>query len=182
VKVLIAVDVSNLYYTVKKKFDGARVDYEKFKEFCSKYGEIYRALAFASQMQGAGDKFFECLKYLHYRVLIKDVKEYPAHMLTCPHCSKNFSEGTKRQKADWDVGIAIEIIKYTNRVDVVILGSADGDMVPLVKHLQDNGIRVVIVGCGINSELRELADDFCEIGPRFLENALEETNVPTNPT
>lgn len=178
-KVLIAVDVSNLYYTVKKKFDGARVDYEKFKEFCSKYGEIYRALAFASQMQGAGDKFFECLKHLRYRVLTKTVKEYPAHTLNCPHCSKSFSEGTKRQKADWDVGIAIEIIKYIERIDVVVLGTADGDMLPLVKHLQDSGVRVVIVGCGISSELRELADEFCEIGPRFLEG---DANVSSTPT
>jgi len=174
-KVLIAVDVSNLYYTVKKKFNGARVDYAKLREFCSKYGEIYRALAFASQMHGAGDKFFECLKHLHYLVLTKAVKEYPANVVTCPACNQSFSSGTKRQKADWDVGIAIEIIKYTPRIDVLVLGSGDGDMMPLVKYCQDNGIRVVIVGCGISSELCALADDFCEIGPRFL----EEADAPT---
>jgi len=177
-KVLIAVDVSNVYYTVKKKFNGARVDYEKFKEFCSKYGEIYRALAFASQMQGAGDKFFECLKFLHYRVFTKDVKQYPARTHTCPHCAQTFAEGSVRQKADWDVGMAVEIIKYMERIDIVVLGTADGDMTPLVTFLQDKGIRVVVVGCNISSELRDLADDSCEIGPRFL----EDENVSTNPT
>lgn len=46
------------------------------------------------------------------------------------------------QKADWDMGIAMEILDARAALDVVVLCSGDGDFVPLVKKLRAWGLRV----------------------------------------
>ncbi len=47
------------------------------------------------------------------------------------------------KKGDWDVGIAMDIIKLSGKLDVVILVAGDGDYVPLVEYLKNNGCQVV---------------------------------------
>ena len=37
------------------------------------------------------------------------------------------------KKADWDVGLAVDAIKHSSKVDAIVLASGDGDFVPLVE-------------------------------------------------
>ena len=39
-------------------------------------------------------------------------------------------------KADWDLGIAIDAVEMQNQFDVFVLGSGDGDFLPLVQYLK----------------------------------------------
>ncbi|MBM4283258.1 MAG: NYN domain-containing protein, partial [Deltaproteobacteria bacterium] len=48
------------------------------------------------------------------------------------------------RKADWDMGIAMEILDVVDDLDVVVLGSGDGDFLPLVKRLRRLGRRVEV--------------------------------------
>jgi uncharacterized protein (TIGR00288 family) len=69
------------------------------------------------------------------------------------------------KKADWDVGIVIDAIRAANSVDVVILVSGDGDFIPLVEYLKNQGKRVEVIAFGrsTSSKLKEEADEFIDL-------------------
>lgn len=74
------------------------------------------------------------------------------------------------RKADWDVGLAIDVVRIVGRVDQVVIGSADGDLAPLVEWVKEQGCRCIVFACNISRELRDVADEVIEIGDEFLEN------------
>jgi len=84
-----------------------------------------------------------------------------------PKISQN-ADGEKIRKADWDVGIAMDVVRMVGRLDTVILGTADPDMVPLVKYIQERGSVARIVACGISRELKDAADSYFEITEDML--------------
>src|SRR5258708_135981 len=98
-RALTVVDVSNLYFTIKKRFgDDRRICYKKLKHYCYDRAWSYRMIAYASQMLGKADDFFECLRILNYEVKAKTVKEY------------NQGEEFKR-KANCDIDMVVDAIR-----------------------------------------------------------------------
>lgn len=73
------------------------------------------------------------------------------------------------RKADWDMGIAMEIIDARNRLDVVVLGSGDGDFLPLVARLKRWNKRVEVAAYrgSTDAELIRAADEFIPLDGRF---------------
>lgn len=73
------------------------------------------------------------------------------------------------RKADWDMGLAMEVIDARNRVDVVVLGSGDGDFLPLVTRLKRWGKRVEVAAyrASTDPELVRGADEFIPLDGRF---------------
>ena len=69
------------------------------------------------------------------------------------------------KKADWDVGIVIDAIRTAASLDVIILCSGDGDFIPLVDYLKNQGKRVEVLAFGktTSSKLREAADEFIDL-------------------
>ena len=76
---------------------------------------------------------------------------------------QEFYDGTK--KADWDVGIVIDAIRTASSLDVIVLGSGDGDFIPLVEYLKNQGKRVEVMAFGktASSRLIESADEFIDL-------------------
>ena len=74
-----------------------------------------------------------------------------------------FAGGSK--KADWDVGLAVDAIKMSARLDSVVIVSGDGDFIPLVEYLQTVGVQVEVVSFGksTSGKLREVVDDFLDL-------------------
>lgn len=165
-RVLAIIDVSNLYYTIIKKFGSKKkLDYRKLRDYCSKRGHLYRAICYASEMDGKGEEFFGCLKSMGFEIKTKEVKTY-------------VNAGVTRQKANCDIEMVVDIIRCCNHYDELILVSSDGDMLPVVKYCQERGIKVHAIGCSISNGLRELSDSSQEIGSSLLET-LHETNNST---
>ena len=73
------------------------------------------------------------------------------------------------RKADWDMGIAMEVLDALDEVDVVVLGSGDGDYMPLVKRLQREGKRVEVAAFRSSTDeaLVRAADGFIGLDGRF---------------
>jgi uncharacterized LabA/DUF88 family protein len=69
------------------------------------------------------------------------------------------------KKADWDVGLTVDAIKMSPRLDSVVIVSGDGDFVPLVEYLQTIGVQVEVVSFGksTSGKLREVIDDFIDL-------------------
>lgn len=151
------VDISNLYYCVGKRFEGRKLDYRALYERAEQFGELQRAFAYGIQQNDEAVKFITCLKKLGY-----DTKY------------KKPNQGDKVRRADWDVGIAMDVVRMVPRVDTIILGTADPDMMELIRWVKDQGVRVVVIACGIPRELKEEVSQFVEIDLDFLEAEREK--------
>jgi uncharacterized LabA/DUF88 family protein len=64
-------------------------------------------------------------------------------------------------------------MRHVPKLDVVVLGSNDPDLVPLVLYLKERAIKVVILSCRVGNELREAADEVIEINDGILEKKME---------
>ncbi len=69
------------------------------------------------------------------------------------------------KKGDWDVGMALVLISLAPRLDVLILVSGDGDYVPLVEYLRNQGHRVEALAFGksTSAKLVSEVDEFTDM-------------------
>ncbi|MEZ5497143.1 MAG: NYN domain-containing protein [Gammaproteobacteria bacterium] len=130
-KVVLFVDVQNVYYTTKQAF-GRNFDYNKFWQQATSNRQVVKAIAYAINRGDAKQKEFQnILRAIGFEVKLK------------PFIQR--SDGTA--KGDWDVGITIDALEYSKDADVVILVSGDGDFDLLVNKLKlDNDKRVEVYG------------------------------------
>ncbi|MBI2447993.1 NYN domain-containing protein [Candidatus Microgenomates bacterium] len=149
-RVAVFVDVQNLYYTARHLY-GSKVNFGAILKEAVGDRKLIRAIAYAvkAQMPEEGT-FFDALNKSGFEVKTKDLQ--------------TFVDGTK--KADWDVGLAMDIIKMAPGIDSIILVSGDGDYIPLVEYLQNHGklVEVVAFGRSASQNLVARADDFTDLG------------------
>ena len=118
--VSIFVDVQNIYYTTRQQF-GCNFNYNNFWDRVTEGRELVGAFAYATDR---GDKkqieFQNILRGIGFEVKLK------------PFISRQ--DGSS--KGDWDVGIAIDILEYAEKSDIVVLASGDGDFDLLLKKIK----------------------------------------------
>lgn len=156
--VAVYLDTSNLYYCVKETYN-KKIDYTKLIDFLGQLGDLKIKKAFSAQFGKQAAGFLARLQKLGFETFCKEPKSY------------NTRHGLKH-KADWDVGIAVEVMNdicnWDGVPDCVILCTADSDFEPLVKYIQPMGIKVLIVACNISHELKSAADEFIEMPEMLL--------------
>jgi uncharacterized LabA/DUF88 family protein len=69
------------------------------------------------------------------------------------------------KKGDWDIGIAMDIIRLSQKIDVVVLVTGDGDFIPLVEYLRNHGqyVELMAFGESASSQLIKEADEFTDL-------------------
>lgn len=148
-RVAVLIDTQNMYHSAKH-IHGARLAFGKVVEAVAEGRPVIRAIAYVAKSKtGEETAFFDAMKEMGIELKIKDIQE--------------FSSGAK--KADWDVGIAVDAIKLSSKVDVVILMTGDGDFVPLVEYLHNHGVLVEAAAFGesTNAQLKTVVDNFFDI-------------------
>jgi uncharacterized LabA/DUF88 family protein len=149
-RVAVFIDTQNLYHSAKH-LHGARVNFGNVLEDAVMGRQLVRAIAYViSTESGEENPFFEALQNMGIETKIKDLQV--------------FSGGAK--KADWDVGLAIDAVRHSSKVDAIIIVSGDGDFVPLVEYLKNtHGVQVEVVSFGASSsgKLKESADEFFDL-------------------
>lgn len=148
-RVGVFIDVQNMYYSAKNLF-GAKVNFGNIVTEGTGNRKLIRAIAYVVSTEGKEEQpFFDAL----YNRGI-ETKEKPLQI---------FYGGEK--KADWDVGITVDAIRLSTSLDAVVLVSGDGDYVPLVEYLQNQGKQVEVLAFGetTSSKLIEAADDFIDL-------------------
>jgi uncharacterized LabA/DUF88 family protein len=163
-RLAVFVDVSNIYYCVGKRFNGRKLDYAKYIEYVRGLGDIHEAIAYGAQIGDEARGFIHCLKQLDFTTRYKTPKAYT-------------NDDVVRRKADWDVGITLDMVNLVDRVDLMILGTADGDLTEAVKWVQARGVKVLVVASGISRELKKQADEFVEIYEDMLEEPKESKTI-----
>lgn len=121
-KVSIFVDVQNIYYTTKEKYN-RNFDYNKFWSEITPNREVVTAIAYAIDSNNEKQKQFQnILRAIGFEVKLKPFI--------------NRSDGSS--KGDWDVGIAIDIMEYAPKSDIVVLASGDGDFDLLIGKINNS--------------------------------------------
>ena len=149
-RVAILIDVQNLYHSAKNLYNG-RVNFNKVLEAALAGRKLVRALAYVIKTEtGEEAAFFEALTKMGIETKVKDLQIFPGGM----------------KKGDWDVGMAVDAIRLSEfTIDAIVLGTGDGDFVPLVEYLIGRGRQVEIIAFGrsTSAKLREAADDFIDM-------------------
>lgn len=148
-RVGVFIDVENLYHSAKKLYN-ARVNFKTLLEDILEGRKVVRAIAYVIRTPSEEEKpFFEALSRIGIETKIKDLQIYGGF-----------------RKADWDVGIAVDMIRMAPLLDTLILLSGDGDFVPVVEYLQNRGKQVEVVAFleSTSLKLKERADKFFNIG------------------
>ena len=163
-RVAIFIDVQNLYHSAKNLYQ-ARVNFREILKTAVAGRQLIRAFAYVVKTKTGEERpFFDALINLGIETRVKDLQEYYGGI----------------KKADWDVGIAVDAIKTSHSVDVVVLVSGDGDYVPLVEYLKNHGKRVEAIAFGksTSSKLREEVDEFINLEETADKYLLKKTKWP----
>ena len=148
-RVEVLIDVQNLYHSAKNLYK-AKVNFGEILKTAIAERKFIRAFAYVVKTKTGEEKpFFEALTSLGIETRVKDLQEFYGGM----------------KKADWDVGIVIDAIRTAPSLDVIVLCSGDGDFVPLVEYLKNQGKRVEVIAFGrsTSSRLKEEADEFLDL-------------------
>ena len=119
-RVSIFVDVQNIYYTCRQAYQ-ANFDYNKFWARVTKNREVVSAVAYATDRGDAKQEQFQnILRAIGFTVLLKPML-------------KRLDGSTK---ADWDVGIALDVYEAAPNCDTIVLASGDGDFTILLERIK----------------------------------------------
>lgn len=140
-----------MYHSAKHLYN-ARVNFKELLKTAVAGRQLIRATSYVIRTESGEEKpFLEALEKVGIEARIKDLQIFPG--------------GVK--KADWDVGIAIDAIRFASNVDAVVLVSGDGDFIPLLEYLRNvRGTQTEVVAFGRSTaqRLKEAADDFIDLG------------------
>ncbi len=150
-RVGIFIDVQNLYHSAKNLYRG-RVNYAELIKHLVGGRQHIRTMGYVVKSDAATGEasFFEALAKAGVELRMKDLQVY--------------ADGFK--KADWDVGMAVDAIRMSGFLDVIVLVTGDGDFVPLVDYLKWGMGRLVEVAAfqrSASQKLHEAADLFIPI-------------------
>jgi uncharacterized LabA/DUF88 family protein len=154
-KVAIFVDVQNIYYTVKERFN-RHFNYAVFLDHATSGRKLVQATAYAIDR---GDekqiKFQQIIRNLGFEIKLK------------PYIQRN--DGST--KGDWDVGITVDMLEIAEQTDIIVLASGDGDFDIVVQQLRNkHHVIVEVFGVGnlTASSLIEASSRFVPINEKFL--------------
>jgi uncharacterized LabA/DUF88 family protein len=177
------IDASNLFYGGEKSL-GWKIDYEKLLLYLKERYQVSRAFYFGGvetygffynylnndfvplselkdylelelMLTGNIDigsylkrvKFYLKLQEFGYEVCLKPVKLY------------THEDGSVKKKANCDVEMTFYLMKEKDNFDRSIILSGDGDFLPVLKYLKENGKDIIILARGPRTakEIRQFA-------------------------
>ena len=120
-RLVILVDVQNIYYTTRQAY-AASFDYNRLWREVSAGHEVVKAIAYATERGDEKQRQFQnILRAIGFEVKLK------------PYVQR--ADGSS--KGDWDVGITLDAMQYAAQTDRLVLVSGDGDFDLLVQRVRD---------------------------------------------
>ncbi len=148
-RVLVLFDVQNMYYSAKNIFN-AKVNFNEILRTAVGKRKLIRAIAYVIKTEiKEEESFHKALMNIGIEVKCKSLQ--------------TFVGGAK--KGDWDIGIAMDAIRLSNKVDTVLLVSGDGDFKNLLAYLKSHGCRTEVIAFSKTASkmIKEEADQFFDL-------------------
>lgn len=154
-RVGLFVDTQNLYYAARDGH-GRHVDYARLLEHAVRGRRLAQASAYVVEREGerAAFGFVTKLSALGYRVRRRRVRVHRVD-----------DEGRTTLEGDWDMGIAADMVRAWEHLEVLVLASGDGDFAPIVRVAQERGLRVEVAAfrSATAQDLIDLVDRFDDL-------------------
>lgn len=148
-RVGVFVDVQNMYYSAKQLYN-AKVNFREILRTAVGGRQLIRAFAYVIKADIKEESiFFEALRKIGFELRLKELQV--------------FYGGAK--KGDWDIGIAMDMIRMAPKIDTGVLVSGDGDFRALLEYVRSMGCRTEVIAFGkaASSRMIEEVDDFIDI-------------------
>ncbi len=145
----ILVDVQNMYYAARSIYN-AKLSYDRLMNIALRGRALARAIAYVVQREGAEQSgFLEILRSCGFEIKILKISD----------------RGESTRRIDWNVGIALDALAMSEKVDVISLVSGEGSLAPLIRALRSRGTRVEVIAFpeSTTEEMRESADEFVSL-------------------
>ena len=155
-RVGIFVDVQNMFYAAKHLYN-SKLNFSRLLEYVSRGRPLVRAIAYVVQTPEIDQSnFLTMLRSNGYEIRSKDLKQRP--------------DGSA--KGDWDMGLALDALAMSERLDVVAIVSGDGDFTDLVHFLKARGVRVEVYSFPYSTaeDLRYVATEYYQMGTEIVMN------------
>lgn len=156
----ILLDVNNLYK--RAQANDFRLDYIRLRQIFETRCDLRYMGAFSAVDAQDPDavNWVQYLREKGYDVVTKDLKRYVG------------SQGTNVTKGNMDIEIAVKAMSLSSGILHVIIGTCDGDFIPLIDKLREGEARKVSVlgvrnpnsWVGMSEELVRSADNFYDLG------------------
>jgi len=155
-RVGVFADVQNMYYSAKNMYN-KKVNFKILLRDAVAGRRLVRAIAYVIKADVKDETtFYEALESMGFEVKAKDLQV--------------FFGGAK--KGDWDVGIAMDVMRLAQKLDTVVLVSGDGDFSDLLEHAKSLGCRTEVIAFGktTSHKLIDVADYFFDLDnqPNYL--------------
>ncbi|KKT69688.1 MAG: hypothetical protein UX09_C0058G0002 [Candidatus Uhrbacteria bacterium GW2011_GWE2_45_35] len=156
-RVGIFIDTQNMYYSARNVF-GRKVNFGNILKEAVGTRKLIRAVAYVVRTKSDEERpFFDALKNLGIETREKELVQYESG----------------QKKADWDVGLTVDVIRMLDMLDVVVLVSGDGDFAPLVEYVKNRGRIVEVMSfrettAGKITEVADLYINLSENDKKFL--------------
>jgi len=134
------VDTQNLYYSAKDYFS-AHLHYGRLLQCALRERQLQQANAYLVARDNPAHGFISKLSSFGYRLHLRQVAVHHS------------DEGRIKLEGDWDMGIAMDIVRALPYIDVVVLASGDGDFVPLLRFCHERGLRTEVMAFRESSSL-----------------------------
>mgnify|MGYP006288055651 FL=1 len=145
----VFVDVQNMYYSARNLYK-SKVNFKTILKEATANRKIIRAIAYVIKADEKDENtFYDALEDMGFEIKSKNLQV--------------FYGGAK--KGDWDVGIAMDVMRLAPKLDTIILVSGDGDFSDLLEHAKSLGCRTEVIAFKktTSHKLIEVADFFIDL-------------------
>jgi uncharacterized LabA/DUF88 family protein len=133
----VFIDTQNLYHSARDYYQRT-VNFESLLRFgVGENRELLRAISYVVEREGdtSAWPFIYKLSTLGYKV-----KRMTLHVHHTTESGKTIWEG------NWDMGMCADIVRLVDHLDVIVLGSGDGDFLDILEVMMERGKRVEVIG------------------------------------
>jgi uncharacterized LabA/DUF88 family protein len=159
----VFVDLISIFYNINYVYPQQKLDYKIYLDKLKEKYSIYRAIAYGASVGNEAQNFIRCLRGNGYET---------KYVLARKFNSKAIIKYTDRT-----MDIAMDIIRMIDRIDIVVVGSCNPNLIPLFTYLKEKGIKVVVNACNIPRELKNSCDEWYEITDDLLEIRNDEEEL-----
>ena len=162
------IDTQNLYHSARDLLERT-VNFETLLDVARHERELVHAIAYTVEKDGESTSrpFIYKLSALGYKVRRMTLS---LHHVT--------DTGKAIWEGNWDMGIVADMVRLCDHLDIVVLGSGDGDFTDIVEVLQERGKRVEVIAFREHTaqKLIDAADRFTHLPD--IDEALMPARVP----
>ncbi|MDP7061335.1 MAG: NYN domain-containing protein [Planctomycetota bacterium] len=124
-RVAVFVDVQNMYHSAKKTY-GRNLSYSRMLRACVRNRRLVRSTAYVIEREGLDQvSFLDHLRYCGFEVKRREVIER--------------MDGSR--KAEWEIGISMDMLRIADKVDVIIVVSGNGVFADVAPLIQAKGVK-----------------------------------------